>query len=276
MIGIAIDKGFIKSVDQRILDFFPEYGNVNSRNLLGDLTLKHLLTMKAGFLTREGRRTGLAPMLNRLKKQKDWVKFILSLPIIKTKINTFQYNSAVSHLLSAILLKSTKLDSERFANQFLYKPLGIEEFPASNEESYKLEDIISNNKIHVWLKDPQGINIGGWGITMKVRDLAKFGLLYLNFGKWGKNQIISSKWIRDSIKNYIKDSSLEHGMGYGYQWWIRKIDRYFTFNALGSGGQVISCVPKLDLVVVITSNASKARWKDPLYLIGKYVIPAIQ
>ena len=172
LIGIAIDKGFIKSVDQCVLDFFPEFGNKGSANLLGDLTLKHLLTMKTGFLWMEGIRGGASPMFKRLKRQKDWVKFILNLPITKKKINTFQYNSAVSHILSAIISKATNLDAQSFANKFLFKLIGIEEFHDSNENSYVLEDIINNNQIHVWLKDPQGINIGGWGITLKTRDLA--------------------------------------------------------------------------------------------------------
>jgi CubicO group peptidase (beta-lactamase class C family) len=275
LIGIAIDKGFIKSVDQRVLDFFPEFDIKNPKEPLEDLTLKNLLTMKTGFLWNE-RRRGPSPMLNRLKRQKDWIKFILSLPIIKKKINTFQYNSAVSHLLSAIISTSTNLDSQSFANKFLFKTIGIEEFQDSNKTSYKAEDIINNNKIHVWLKDPQGINIGGWGITMKARDLAKFGLLYLNLGIWEKNQIISSNWIKDSIKDHVEDSNLDSGMGYSYHWWIWKITQYSVFNALGAGGQVISCIPELDLVIVITANANLARWKDPLYLIGKYIIPAIQ
>ena len=184
--------------------------------------------------------------------------------------------NTVSHLLSAIISKSTNLDSQSFANKFLFKTIGIEEFQVSNKNSYKNEDVMIDNKIHVWLKDPQGINIGGWGMTMKARDLAKFGLLYLNLGIWEKNQIISSNWINDSIKDHVEDSNLEHGMGYGYQWWIWKIAQYFVFTALGSGGQVICCIPELDLVIVITANASIARWKDPLYLIGKYIIPAIQ
>lgn len=276
LVGVAIDKGFIKSVDQRVLEFFPEFGKKNSKDLLEELTIENLLTMKTGFLWKESIKGGSAPMFKRLKRQKNWIEFILNLPIVRNKMNTFQYNSGVTHLLSAIIAKATHLETQQFANEFLFKAIGIEEFPESNKNSYRSEEIINNDTIYIWLKDPQGINIGGWGITIKARDLAKFGMVYLNLGRWRDNQIISGNWIRDSIKNSIEDSNLKDGIGYGYQWWISEIDPYFVFNARGAGGQVISCIPELKLVVVITADANLLRWKDPFYLIAKYIIPAIQ
>jgi len=117
-----------------------------------------------------------------------------------------------------------------------------------------------------WPKDPQGNNIGGWGLVLKPRDMARFGLLYLNGGQWDGEQIIPKKWVEDSVSS--------HTPGYGYQWWLRDVNGVFTFSADGRGGQHIFCIPQKDLVVVIASQPD-GRWRDRWPLLEEFVIPAV-
>ena len=125
LVGIAIDRGFIRGVDQRVLDFFPDYAPGGHERLKRRLTLKHLLTMTAGFQWRTGPR-GHELFLDRLRRSRDWVAFILSLPVKERALGTFQYNSAAAHLLSAIITRSTGRCAREFAATHLFGPLGID------------------------------------------------------------------------------------------------------------------------------------------------------
>ena len=199
--------------------------------------------MTTGLLwVNRGRKNEL--MMRRVLKQKDWVDFILNLPIKGEMFGNFQYNSTVSHLLSAIVTKTSNISTQEFAERFLFKAIGI------------------SNNIE-WMSDPQGINIGGFGLELRPRDLAKFGFLYINQGIWNNTQVIPKDWILESLKNY--------GEGYGYHVWITYIKNFNGFMATGSGGQIIACFPELDLIIVITSNAQLRRWRNPSYLIDKFI-----
>ena len=241
LIGIAIDRKFIKNIDQKIIEFFPEFKPKSSDYLKKKLTIRHVLTMTTGFLWSS---KTYEPMLMRLRNKKNWINFILNLPIKDKMFGEFQYNSANSHLLSAIIARTSKMSTYDFAMKFLFKPIGI-------------SDKIS------WMTDPQGINIGGYGLQLRPRDMAKLGFLYNNHGVWDKKQIIPLNWIIESLKNY--------GEGYGYHVWITTINGFNAFIAAGYGGQYIVGIPKLDLVLVITSNATLRRWRDPRYLINKFI-----
>jgi CubicO group peptidase (beta-lactamase class C family) len=243
LIGIAIEKKFIKSVDQKVLDYFPDFKPKKSDYFKSHLRIKHFLTMTTGLMWMNTGK-GHEPMFRRLLKEKNWVNSILNLPTNDRMFGQFQYSSAVSHLLSAIITKATKNSTQGFAERHLFKPIGI------------------SNKTE-WMKDPQGINIGGYGLKLSPRDLAKFGFLYLNQGIWKDKQIIPKEWIVESLQNY--------GEGYGYHVWITKIGDFNAFMAAGYGGQYLTCFPKLDLIIVITSNALIRRWRDPRYINDKLI-----
>jgi len=243
LIGIAIEEKFIKSVDQKILDFFPDFRLEISDYLKSQLSIKNFLTMTTGLLWKNS-RMGHEPIFRRLLKEKNWVKSILNLPINDKMFGRFQYSSAVSHLLSAIITKTSHKSTQEFAEKYLFRPIGI------------------SNNIE-WMKDPQGINIGGYGLKLSPRDWAKFGFLYLNQGRWKDRQIISKEWIVESLQNY--------GEGYGYHVWITKIGDFNAFMAAGYGGQYLTWFPKLDLIIVITSNANIRRWRDPRYILDKFI-----
>jgi CubicO group peptidase (beta-lactamase class C family) len=264
LIGIAIDQGFIEGVHQRVLGFFPEFTPGAHDHLKRQMTIKHLLTMTAGFQWRTGVRAHEL-LLDRMRRSKDWVAFILDLPVRERSFGAFQYNSAASHLLSAIITRSTGRCAQEFATEHLFKPIGIDQ-PATNMQyTYSQEDVFRNTA-GGWPKDPQGNSIGGWGLVLKPRDMARFGYLYLNGGQWDGEQIISTKWVEDSVS--------PHTPGYGYQWWLRDVNRVFAFSAVGQGGNHIFCIPHKDLVVVVASKPG-ARWRDRWLLLEEFVIPAV-
>ena len=262
LIGIAIDKGYIQSVDQKVLVFFPEYVSGPNDFRKRTVTIRHLLTMTAPIASKTiGNRW---EPLDRLRRQRDWIKYILDL-LGKGQAGKFQYSTAGVHLLSAIITRATGMCAREFANKHLFIPLGIKEIPDHEMKSFQLDDVFGKN-VTGWIKDPQGNTTGGWGLTITPRDMARFGFLYLNEGFWNNKQIISKKWIEESIAL--------NSNNYGYQWWLRKEYDLFAYSALGSGGNVICCIPEKDLVVAITSKiVSKPR--DPWVLFDKYIIPAV-
>jgi CubicO group peptidase (beta-lactamase class C family) len=228
------------------------------------MTIKHLLTMTAGFQWRTGARNHELT-IDRIRRSKDWVAFILDLPVRERLFGSFQYNSGASHLLSAIITRSTGKSAQDFAAEHLFEPIGMDP-PATNmEHTFSQEDVF-RNKAGGWPKDPQGNSIGGWGLFLEPRDMARFGYLYLNGGQWDGEQIIPRKWVEDSIT--------AHTPGYGYLWWLRDVKGVFCFSAVGQGGQHVFCVPKKDLVVVVVSKMG-SRWRDRWVLLEEFVLPAV-
>ena len=265
LIGIAINKGYIEGVDQRVVDFFPEYDLGQDEYLKRQVTIEHLLTMTAGFYWRSGPRAN-EQLIDRLRRAKDWVAFILNLPLRENLFGRFQYNSGCSHLLSAIITRSTGRCAQDFAEQYLFKPIGIEEPDAFFQHSYTQQDVFRNTS-GIWPRDPQGNSIGGWGLFLTAMDMARFGYLYLKRGCWSGEQTIPEQWVKDSIS--------PHTPGYGYHFWLREMDELFIFSAVGQGGNHIFCVPDMDLVVVFACKPN-ARWGDRWLLLEKYLIPAIR
>ncbi|MFT8316003.1 MAG: serine hydrolase [Clostridium sp.] len=188
-------------------------------------------------------------------------------------MGTFKYSTAGAHLLSAIITHTTGKSAREFANQRLFKPIGMKEIPDYEMKSFGFEDLFGKN-VKGWVKDPNGISTGGWGLTLTPRDMARFGFLYLNDGVWDNKQIISKAWIDQSTYPHSKTQIDESTAKYGYLWWLREEDGIFSYSALGDGGNVICCIPEKDLVVAIASefiiNPSD-RWT----LIKEGIIPAV-
>ncbi len=264
LIGIVIGHGFIEGVEQRVLDFFPEYTPGSGDGLKRQMTIEHLLTMTAGIRWHSGPRANEL-LLNRMRRSKDWVNFILDLPVQERLFGTYQYNSAASHLLSAIITRSTGQCAQEYAAEHLFEAIGMDPPPSTILQNYSQEKVF-RTKDGGWPKDPQGNNIGGWGLMLKPRDMARFGYLYLRQGQWDGEQVIPERWVVASIT--------PHTAGYGYQWWLRDVNDVFVYSAVGQGGQHIFCVPQKDIVVVVTSKMG-ARWRDRWPLLEEYVIPAV-
>jgi CubicO group peptidase (beta-lactamase class C family) len=265
LIGIAIDAGCIKSVNQKVLDFFPEYvpnaGDIQKRIV----TIRHLLTMTAPIASKTTGRRGDEP-LDRLRRQRDWVMYILNLLGRNGQLGKFQYSTAGSHLLSTIITRTTGMCAREFANERLFRHLGMQEIPNHEMKSFGVDDVFGKN-VTGWIKDPNGNTTGGWGLTITSRDMARFGFLYLNRGVWDNEQIISEKW--------IDESTALNSNRYGYLWWLREEGGIFAYSALGSGGNVICCIPAKDLVVAIASKIiSNPHDRWPLF--EECIIPAVK
>lgn len=260
LIGISIDKGYIKSADQKVLDFFPEYVSNPADIEKRAITIRHLLTMTAPYPFKNWHEP-----LDRLCRQPDWVKYTLDQLGQNGRIGTFKYSSAGAHLLSAIITRTTGKCAREFANLYLFQPIGIREIPDYEMKAFGVEDLFGKN-VKGWVKDPKGNTVGGWGLTITPRDMARFGFLYLNNGMWEDQQIISESWIRESIS-----LNTNH---YGYLWWTKEENGIFSYSALGSGGNVIGCIPEKDLVVAITSKMIN-NLKDWWPLFEKCILPAI-
>lgn len=263
LIGITIDAGYIQSADQRVLEFFPDHVPAPDATQKRAIAIKHLLTMTAPFAWKQ--RLNYEP-LDRLRRQRDWVTYILNLLGQNGQIGKFQYCTAGAHLLSAIITRATGKCAREFANERLFQPLGMREIPDHKMKSFQVDDVFGKN-VTGWISDPVGNTTGGWGLTITPRDMARFGFLYLNRGVWNGKQVVSETW--------VDESTTLNSNGYGYLWWLREQDGIFAYSALGSGGNVICCIPEKDLVVAIASKiVSKPH--DRWLLFEKCIIPAIR
>ncbi|GAB6512912.1 serine hydrolase domain-containing protein [Bacillus cereus] len=256
LIGICIDKGYIKSVDQKVIEFFPEY-NVHS----SEITVRHLLTMTAPHPFVDWQEP-----LEELCTQRDWVQYTLNRIGQGGEIGSFKYSSAGAHILSAIITNATGKNAREFANEYLFQPLGIREIPNYNMKAFGFDDLFGKD-VKGWVHDPNGISTGGWGLTLTVRDMAKFAQIYLNEGIHNGKQILSKSWIKESTEMNQNQ--------YGYLWWLREEEGVYSYCAMGDGGNMICCIPEKDLVIVIASEImpnARDRWE----LIVKYILPCIQ
>ncbi len=263
LVGIALEAGYLRSVEQKVLELFPEYtadaGDFRKRNL----TLRHLLTMTAPVAWRTG-AWGYEP-LDRLRRQRDWVRFILDLLGRGGEPGRFQYSAVCPHLISAVITRTTGMSARELANDRLFRPLGIEEIPDREMTSFRNEDVFGKN-VSGWIKDPSGVTTGGWGLTMTPRDMARFGFLYLNRGRWDGQQIVPAQWIAESTAPNPND--------YGYYWWLRGSGPDVSYSAAGSGGNLICCVPGRDLVVAIAAKVV-LKSRDPWLPVEHSILPAI-
>ncbi|MDW3036302.1 serine hydrolase domain-containing protein [Bacillus pacificus] len=253
LIGICIDKGYIKSVDQRVIEFFPEY-----KLKASEVTVRHLLTMTAPYPFVDWQEP-----LEELCTQQDWIQYTLNRIGNGGEIGFFKYSSAGAHILSAIITNATGKSAREFANEYVFQPLGMREIPNYNMKAFGFDDLFGKD-VKGWVHDPNGISTGGWGLTLTVKDMAKFGQLYLNEGTHNGKQILSTPW--------IKESTTMNQNQYGYLWWLREEAGIFSYCAMGDGGNVICCIPEKELVVVIASEVipnARDRWE----LIVKYILP---
>jgi CubicO group peptidase (beta-lactamase class C family) len=251
--GIAIEEGFIPSIDEPIKSYFPEYFEENPDSLKESITIKNLLTMKTGLRSTSSRNYGAWVISD------NWIEYALDQDFIDEIGGDMVYSTGTSHLLSVIITKASKMSTKAFARKYLFDPMNI--------------------KIGGWDKDPQGNYMGGNNMALKPIDLVKIGQLMLDNGVYKGEQLISKDWIRDSFGTYTYSNYNPYG--YGYQWWNQDIGGYKVFFAWGNGGQYIFIIPEVDAVVVITSttlNTSPRRsYKDTIFpLLEDQIIPFLE
>ena len=227
LVGIAIDRGHIRGVDEPVAAFLPD--QLASRDdPRGQITIEDFLTMRSGLESTSNRNYGA------WVQSRNWVKHVLTRPVLNEPGTRMRYSTGNTHVLSAILTKATGRSTWQFAQETLAKPLGF--------------------ALAQWPRDPQGIYFGGNEMVMTPRQMLAFGELYLNRGRAKGVQLVPEKWIDASF--IPRDRSDFSEQLYGYGWWIREIAGHQGYYAWGYGGQFIFLVPDLDLVVVSTSSAA--------------------
>jgi CubicO group peptidase (beta-lactamase class C family) len=234
-LGIAIDRGLIRSVNEPIFSFFPELSDLRSPEK-DRIQLVHALTMSMGLKWVEATpATGDYDNDEaRMHMASDQCRYVLGLPVTAPAGQEFFYNTGALALISAIIRKATGRPLDEFARETLFEPLGITAF---EWERYK------------------GDTDAGGGLRLRPRDMAKIGQLVLAGGRWNDRQIVPGGWIETSTAPKLKATD---GQSYGYLWWLGRSllngREVHWVGALGRGGQYIRIVPELDLVVVVTAG----------------------
>jgi CubicO group peptidase (beta-lactamase class C family) len=240
------------SVNDKVTSFFPDELPDTMSPYLSDMKVRDLLTMSAG---QDPEQT-----FKIVTNDSNWVKAFLSVPVIHEPGTKFLYNTLATYMLSAIVQKTTGEKVIDFLRPRLFEPLAIEGMD--------------------WEVDPLGINTGGWGLRLKTEDMAKFGQLFLDKGKWNGKKVLSADWIKEATTKKIdqvpdvpqsrKDSD-DWLQGYCYQMWNCRNN---AFRADGAYGQYIIVLPDKDAVIAVTSETNDMQGE--LNLIWEYLLPAIK
>jgi CubicO group peptidase (beta-lactamase class C family) len=237
LMGIAIDKGYIKSEYEPVSRYFPDEFNKEG-GLKSSVTIKDLLTMSAGFeweemLPFDDPKNDNMNMFNSGK----WLKYALSRPMAKKPFTEFKYNSGCPMIVAGIIEKAAKMKLDEFAARYLFEPLKIKRFR--------------------WQKDSTGFCHAGGGLFLKPGDMLKIGGVVMNVGKWDNQQLVSENWIRKATESHLSTSF--DTSAYGYFWWIREMTTNGgkttkIVSAEGAGGQKLYIIPEYKMIVAFTER----------------------
>ena len=249
-IGFAVSEKRL-TVQDKVISFFPDDLPPVISPQLAELRVRDLLSMSAG---QEPDPTFL------IGRDSNWVKGFLATPIVHPPGTKFLYNTLATYMLSAIVQKATGQKVLDYLTPRLFEPLGIRGID--------------------WESDPRGINVGGWGLRLKTEDMAKFGQLFLQKGRWNGRQILPEAWVEEASTLKIvqhpdlpqakKDSS-DWEQGYAYQMWR---SRHNSFRGDGAYGQFIIVLPEQDAVLAITAETQNMQTE--FNLVWEYLLPALQ
>ncbi len=258
--GIAIDKGLLDDVDAKVLNYFPEYADIQHwDDRKQDMTIRDLLRMRTGLSCNDWNAGSPGNQENMYPKD-DWIRFIFDLPVVNTPGSLFSYCSGAPIVVSAIITKASGMKSSDFAHDNLFEPLGITDY--------------------VWEYMPGRREYAGGKLHMRPRDFLKFGLLMLNEGRWQDEEIISAEWITESTTPDGTVPVRRPGVEYGYYWWVTswEVDGQVinAYYANGNGGQLLYVFKDLDMVVSFTGGAYNTDAENKVYsIIQRRILPAV-
>jgi CubicO group peptidase (beta-lactamase class C family) len=261
LIGLAIEQGYIGSIQEKVLMYFPEYLPLQQEDpRKEDLTIEDLLTMRSGLECDDWDPASRSYYLKIQPDRPDEVKYILNIPLEITPETDFSYCTWGTVVLNALLIKTIGMELSEFANQCLFQPLGI-------------RSVFWDGPFSTW-KNMYGVAL------MTSRDMAKIGQLMLQTGKWNGEEIIPEAWIEQSTRQSEPlPFNTTWGKGYGYLWWISDVPiagrTIHSFAASGYGGQVIAVFPDLDMVIVFTGSNYENDTGQPFDIMERYILPAI-
>lgn len=257
-VGMAVDQGLL-TLDDKVVDFFPEYLPETVNENLASLNVRHLLTMNCGFEA--------SPDSRIRPHREDWIRAFLAEPFDREPGTIFCYTSLATYMLSAIVQKVTGEKVVDYLQPRLFEPMGITDV--------------------YWEESPEGVTTGGWGLYLKTEDLAKFGQFFLQDGRWKGRQLVSKEWIAQATSRQVasvpagKNTDMLEEIiaagkkpdwveGYCYQMWRCTHNAY---RADGAYGQVIMMLPEKEAVIVIT--AQNSNFQAELNLIWEHLYPAL-
>jgi CubicO group peptidase (beta-lactamase class C family) len=276
LVGIALGQQRLESLDQPVGELLAAHLPRHADPRLRGVTVRQLLTMTGGLPGDVQAAGGDERLSRRLFRSRDWVGHILGRPLADKPGATWAYSNASSHLLSAIVADATGQSTLAVARAKLFSPLGIHSDnvfqPLAVKPPTPAQLQAYRQAAIAWPRDPQGYHFGFGETKLPARDLAKFGYLYLNGGRWDTTQVVPADYVRASTQPQRKLGGPR--VGYGYQWWTTSINLHAVFAAHGIGGQRITIVPDLDLVVVITCDSQQQR-EDAEELVGQTIVPAV-
>ena len=232
--GIALNGNYGLDLEDRMLDYFPEYVTENLDQRKHDITIGHLLTMRMGIERESEDNYGV---YSGLYNSDNWIRSTIEYPLIFDPGERMRYNTFITHLLSGVITRATGQSTHAFAYENLFKPMGID--------------------IDSWEQDPQGIYFGGNSMHVTPREMAVFGLMYLNDGVLNGAHILPAAWVEQSLQ---PSTSATHpnewgdwkNYNYASLWWLGEFNGQDSFMGLGYGGQLVIIFPELDLIVVST------------------------
>jgi hypothetical protein len=240
LLGISIDKGFIKNEDTR-LSYHYTYESENTP-CLDSITLKHVLNHKSGIFPID--------IDEKFRTQKEWIPQIVSSQT-ECNIGVFNYNELNPEIIIHTVFKNSDIQGLNFVNKYLFEPLDI--------------------KNYYWLKDQTGTIDGGTGLVMIPRDMLKFGILYTDTGMFDHKRVLSEEWVKKATDKNITDFK------YNYFWWrfneFIEEKSIYGYSARGFGGQTITIVSELDLIIV-TTNSPTGSEIGVNEIVRKFIIPA--
>ena len=239
LVGIAIDEGHIPGTDTLMADLLPEYSG------FGTMTVKNVLTHETGLAWDEGSQETWI-------QSSDWIAEALGRGYVTEPGQALLYSSANSHFLSALIKETTGMSPGTYAEERLFAPLGIDFVLAQRMDRYTSWQQLHEPIDGTWRQDNSGLEIGAFGLRLTGREMANFGFLYLNRGIWEGKAIISEAWVDESIRDHVLRSET---VGFGYQWMVVNRSGHIAFDADGWGGQSISVIPALDMVIVTKCDA---------------------
>ena len=259
LVGIALEQGYLSSIDQKMLDFFPEVANQVTDPRKEQITIRQMLQMRAGYPWEETDQVLWDGLLSG-----HYPPLIEEFPLTADPGTEFQYSNLTSNWLGIIVDRATGTNLKAFAEEHLFSAINVE----AGE----------------WGQDAEGHNNGCGDLHFSARDAARFGLLYLNDGEYEGIQVIPADWVSESLQRYSEDINLTGGfpanwglsisdIGYGYQWWSAKAGEHYFYYAAGHGGQMIVLLDEFDMVIVVTAypfylQHDAESWKHELAIIN--------
>lgn len=255
LIGIGLCEGWIDGLDEPVTAFFPEYPELASDGAKREIQLRHLLTMTSGLQWDESSYPYGDPRNSHssLDSAPQPIRFVLQQPLVAPPGQRFVYNSGLSLTLGGVVARLTGEAVDTFAARRLFAPLGITAFE--------------------WRRYKDGTVQTGGGLSLRPRDMAKLGQLYLDRGTWAGQRVVCEEWVKSATAQQVE------GVDYGYQWWRTRFDvggRSFpSFYASGRGGQFVFVLPDLELVAVFTGGNTDERYLQPFEMMARHVLPAV-